>query len=69
MADGWPWERQKMPWVALADLRDTERFDKDGEENQLYAFKLSKEQKVTQEESLKFEELSDVDTLHAVPKR
>ena len=58
--------------MALADIGDAEGFDKDGEENQLYAFQLSdwvyKRTKVTRG-SLKFEELSDVDTSHAVPKR
>ena len=62
-----------LGWVALADLGDTEGFDKDGEENQLYAFQLSdgvyKRKKVTQKGigSLKFEELSDVS--YAVPNQ
>ena len=61
--------------MALADLGDTEGFDKNGEENQLYAFQLSdgvyKRKKVTQEGtgSLKFKDLSDVDVSYAVPKR
>ena len=58
--------------MALADLGDTEGFDKDGEENQLYGFQLSdgvyKRKKVPQEGSLKFEELGDVDLAYAVPK-
>ena len=65
-----------MPWVALADLDDVEGFDRSGEEDQLYAFQLSdgvyKRKKFTPFEgirSLKFEELSDVDISHAVPRR
>ena len=73
MADAGPGSVRKCPGVALADLGDTEGFDKDGEENQLYGLQLSdgvyKRKKVTQEGSLKFEELSDVDTSHVVPKR
>ena len=76
MADaGCPGSVRKCPGVALADLGDTEGFDKDGEENQLYGFQLSdrvyKRIKVRQEGigSLKFEELGDVDIAYAVPKR
>ena len=62
---------RKFPGVALADLGDTEGFDKDGEE--LYGFQLSdgvyKRKKVPQEGSLKFEELSNVDFAYDVPKR
>ena len=32
---------RKCPGVALAALDDVERFDRSGEEDQLYAFKLS----------------------------
>ena len=72
---GGPGSARKCPGVALADLADTEGFNKDGEENQLYAFQMSdgvyKKKDVAQEGigSLKFEELSDVDVLYAVPKR
>ena len=49
---GGPGSARKCPGVALADLGDTEGFEKDGEENQLYAFQLSdrvyKRKKVTQ---------------------
>ena len=49
---GGPGSARKFPGVALADLGDTEGFEKDGEENQLYAFQLSdgvyKRKKVTQ---------------------
>ena len=62
--------------MALADLGDVEGFDRSGEEDQFYAFQLSdgvyKRQKFTPSEgirSLKFEELSDVDISHAVPRR
>ena len=42
MADaGGPGSIRKCPGVALADLCDTEGFNKDGEENQLYGFQLS----------------------------
>ena len=76
MADaGGPGSVRICPGVALADIGDTEGFDRDGEENQLYAFKLTdgvyKRTKVTQEEtgSQNFGELSDVDVSHAVEKR
>ena len=61
-----------MPWVALVDLGDVEGFDRSGEEDQLYAFQLSdgvcKRKKKFTPGSLKFEELSDVDISHAVPR-
>ena len=38
---GGPGSTRKCPGVALADLGDTEGFDKGGEEGQLYAFELS----------------------------
>ena len=61
---------RKCPGAALADLGDVEGFDRGGEEDQLYAFQLSdgvyKIKKFTLSESLKFEQLSDVDTSHAV---
>ena len=64
---------RKCPGVALADLGDVEGFDNSGEEDQLYAFQLSdgvyNRKKFTPSESLKFEQLSDVDTSHAVPRR
>ena len=62
--------------VALADRGDTEGFEKDGEEGQLYAFKLSdgvyKRKKVTAQEgggAQKLGELSDVDISYAAPRR
>ena len=65
-----------MPRVALADLGDTEGFDKGEEEGQLYAFELSdgvyKRKKVTNQEgggAQKLGELSDVDVSYAVPRR
>ncbi|MEW8186738.1 MAG: hypothetical protein AB2794_17250 [Candidatus Thiodiazotropha endolucinida] len=57
----------------MADLDDVEGFDRSGEEDQLYAFQLSdgvyKRKRFIPSESLKFEELSDVDISHAVPRR
>ena len=38
---GGPWIARKCPEVALADLGDTEGFEKGGEEGQLYALELS----------------------------
>ena len=38
---GGPGSARKCPGVALADLGDTEGFEKGGEEGQLYAFELS----------------------------
>ena len=59
--------------MALSDLGDVEGFDRSGEEDQLYAFQLSdgvyKRKRFIPSESLKFEELSDVDISHAVPMR
>ena len=73
---GGPGSVRKCPVVGLADLGDVERFNRSGEEDQLYAFQLSdgvyKRKKFTPSEgvrSLKFEELSDVDISHAVPRR
>ena len=73
---GSPGSVRKCPGVALADLGDVEGFNTSGEEDQLYAFQLSdgvyKRKKFTSSEgirSLKFEELSDVDISHAVPRR
>ena len=73
---GGPGSARKCPWVALADLGDTEGFDKGGEEGQLYAFELSdgvyKRKKVTTQEgggAQKLGELSDVDVSYAVPRR
>ena len=73
---GGPGSVRKCPGAALADLGDVKGFDRSGEEDQLYAFQLSdgvyKRKKFTPSEgirSLKFEELSDGDISHAVPKR
>ena len=70
---GGPGSVRKCPGAALADLGDVEGFDRSGEEDQLYASQLSdevyKRKKFTPSESLKFEQLSDVDTSHAVPRR
>ena len=73
---GGPRSVRKCPGVALADLDEVERFDRSGEEDQLYAFQLPdgvyKRKKSPPSEgigSLKFEELSDVDISHAVPRR
>ena len=73
---GGPVSVRKCLWVALTDLDDVKGFDRSGEEDQLYAFQLSdgstKEKKFIPSEgirSLKFEELSDVDISHAVPRR
>ena len=70
---GGPGSVRNCPRVALADLGDVEGFDRSGEEDQLYAFQLSdgvyKRKKFIPSESLKFEELSDVDISHAVPRR
>ena len=73
---GGPGSARKCPGVALADLGDTEGFEKSGEEGQLYAFELSdgvyKRKKVTTQEggrAQKLGELSDVDVSYAVPRR
>ena len=62
--------------MALANLGDTEGFDKGGEEGQLYAFQLSdgvyKRKKVTTQEggdAQKLGELSDIDVSYAFPRR
>ena len=70
MADaGGPVSVRKCSGVALAGLGDTEGFDKDREENQLYGFQLSDGVYKRKKESLKFEDLSDLDLAYAVPKR
>ena len=73
---GGPGSVRKCPGAALADLGDVEGFDRSGEKDQLYALQLSdgvyKRKMFTPSEgirSLKFEELSDVDISHAVPRR
>ena len=72
---GGPGSVRKCHGVALADLGDTEDFYRDGKEDRLYTFQLSegvyKRKEVTHEwvGSLKFGELSHLDTSHAVPKR
>ena len=73
---GGPGSLRKCPGAALADFGDVEGFDRSGEEDKLYAFQLSdgvyKSKTFTPSEeirSLKFEELSDVDISHAVPRR
>ena len=70
---GGPGSVRKCPGVALADLGDVVGFNKSGEEDQFYAFKLSdgvyKRKTFIPSESLKFDELSDVDISHAVPRR
>ena len=72
---GGPGSVRKCHGVALADLGDTEDFYRNGKEDRLYTFQLSegvyKRKEVIHEwvGSLKFGELSDLDTSHAVPKR
>ena len=70
---GGPGSVRKCPGVALADLDDVEGFDRTGEKDQLYAFQLFdgvyKRKKFIPSDSLKFEELSDVDISHAVLRR
>ena len=72
---GGPGSVRKCRRVALADPGDTDGFGRDGKEDRLYAFQLSegvyKRKEITCEGpgSLKFGELSDLDTSHAVPKR
>ena len=76
MADvGGPGSARKCPRLALADLGDTQGFEKDGEEGQLYGLQLSdgvyKQKKVVTQEGggvQKLRELSDVDVSYAVPK-
>ena len=73
---GGPWSTRKCPALALADLWDTEGFEK-GEEGQLYALHLSdgmyKRKKVVTQEggggARKLSELSDVDVSYAAPRR
>ena len=70
-----PGSVRKCHRVTLADLGDTEGFDGDGEEDQLYAFQLTDEmyrrKKLPLEEDglPKFEGLSNVDVTYATPKR
>ena len=73
---GGPGSTRKCPGVALADLGDTEGYEKGGEEGQLYAFELSdgvyKRKKVTTQKgggAQKLGELSDVDVSYVVPRR
>ena len=73
---GGPGSARKCPGVALADLGNTEGFEKCGEEGRLYAFELSngvyKRKKVAAQEgggAQKLGELSGVDVSYAVPKR
>ena len=73
---GGPGSVRKCHGVALVHLGDVEGFNRSGEEDQFYAYQLSdgvyKRKKFTPSEgirSLKFEQLSDVDTSHAVPRR
>ena len=72
---GGPGSVKKCHGIALADLIDTEGFGRDGKEDRLCASQLSEGvyriKEVTREGvgSLKFGELSDLDTSHAVPKR
>ena len=70
---GGPGSVRKCPGVALADFGDIEGFDRNREEDQLYAFQPSdgvyKRKKFISSESLKLEELSDVDISQAVPRR
>ena len=71
---GSPGSVRKFHGVALANLGDTEGFDLDGKKYRLYAFQLSeviyKRKEVNFEGvgSLTFGELTDINTLHAVPK-
>ena len=71
---GGPGSARKCPRVALADLGDTEGFEKGGEEGQLYAFELSNgvyKRKKAQEGgwAQKLGELSDINVSYAVPRR
>ena len=71
---GGPGSARKCPGVALADLGDTEGFEKGGEEGWLYVFELSnvvyKRKKVAEGGGAqKLGELSDVNVSYAVPKR
>ena len=71
-----PGSARKCPGLDLADLGDTEGFEKDGEEGQLYSLQLSdgvyKRKKVVTQEgggAQKLGELSDVDVSYAAPRR
>ena len=71
---GGPGSARKCPGPALADLGDTEGFEKDGEEGQLYGLQLSdgvynRKKVVTQVGggARKLSELSDVDVSYAAP--
>ena len=73
---GGPGSARKCTRMALANLGDTEGFEKGGEEGQLYAFELSdwmyKRKKVTTQEgggAQKLGELSVVSVSYAVPRR
>ena len=73
---GGPGSVRKCPGAAFAHLGDVEGFNRSAEEDQLYAFQMfdgsTKEKSSPPSEgnrSLKFEELSDVDISHAVPRR
>ena len=74
---GGPGSARKCPGLALADLGDTEGFEKDGEEGQLYGLQLSdrvykRKKVVTQQEgsgARKLSELSDVDVSYAASRR
>lgn len=72
VGSGGPGSVRKCHETALADLSDTEGIDRDGKEDRLYAFQLSegvyKRQEVNLGGALKFSEVSDIDTSHAVPK-
>ena len=77
MADaGGPGSARKCPGLALADLGDTEGFEKDGEEGQLYGLQLSdgmyKRKKVATQEgggAQKLGELRDVYVSYAASRR
>ena len=73
---GGPGSARKCPGPALADLGDTEGFEKDGEEGHLYGLQLSdgvyKRKKVVIQEgggARKLSELSDVDVSYAALRR
>ena len=72
---GGPGSARKCPGVALADLGDTEGFEKGGEEGQMYAFELSdgctneKRSQPKRGGAQKLGKLSDVDVSYAVPRR
>ena len=71
-----PGSARKCPGLALADLGDTEGFEKDGEEGQLYGLQLfdwvyKRKKIVTQEGggAQKLGGLSDMDLSYAAPRR